>query len=110
MFDDAGEVGSTAHQIGRGHLTLEYGVLQVVAVIPHRLEDLLQPLVVADVVADEVGCTHGLENSLCRAEIAIPEIGKPSGSEYLSNATTTQRGPVRFLDLLQSNQGRDSAE
>src|SRR5208337_928014 len=45
-------------KINRRELALEDRVLQVVAKITHGLEDLPQPLVVADVVADEVSVTH----------------------------------------------------
>ena len=58
VVDDAGKLGAAPNQVGRGELALEYGILQMIAVTPHGLENLAQALVVADVVADEVGLAH----------------------------------------------------
>jgi len=59
VLDDLGERMPALGQIDRRELALEDRVLQVVAEIPHGLEDLAKPLVVADVVADKVGVSHG---------------------------------------------------
>ena len=48
-------------------VTLKYGILEVVAVIAADPEDLAQPLVVRDVVANKVGVSHGQVASWCRA-------------------------------------------
>ena len=46
-------------QIDRRELALEDRVLQMVAEIAHGLEDFAQPLIVADIVADEKSISHG---------------------------------------------------
>lgn len=58
MIDDAGEFGAAPNQVARGELALEYGVLQMITVAAHRLEDFAQPLVVADVVTNQKGLPH----------------------------------------------------
>ena len=58
VVDDAGKFGAAPNQVARGELALEYGVLQMVAVPAHRLEDFAQPLVVGDVVTNQIGLPH----------------------------------------------------
>ena len=58
VVDDAGEFGAAADEVAGGELAFEDGVLEVVAVTAHGLEDLAEAVVVADVVADEVGLAH----------------------------------------------------
>jgi hypothetical protein len=58
VVDDAGKFRAAPNQITLGELALEYGVLQMIAVTVHSRENLTKALVVADVVADEVGLAH----------------------------------------------------
>src|SRR5262249_10791300 len=60
VVDDRDEVAPASRQVRGGQLAFEDGVLQVVAIVAHGLEDFAQALVVADVVADKVTCTHPL--------------------------------------------------
>jgi hypothetical protein len=39
VVDDAGKFGAAPNQVPRGELALEYGVLQMITVPAHRLED-----------------------------------------------------------------------
>lgn len=59
VLDDLAERMPALGEIDRGELALEDRVLQMVAEVAHGLEDLAEPLVVADVVADEKSVTHG---------------------------------------------------
>ena len=54
MVNDEREIVAAARQIGLGELALEYRKLQMVTVVPHCFEDLSQPLLVGDVVTDQV--------------------------------------------------------
>jgi hypothetical protein len=58
VVDDAGKFGAAPNQVPRGELALEYGVLQMITVPAHCLEDFAQPLVVADVVTNQIGLPH----------------------------------------------------
>jgi len=58
MIDDAGKFCATPNQVARSELALEYGVLQMIAVPAHGLEDFAQPLVVSDVVTNQIGLPH----------------------------------------------------
>jgi hypothetical protein len=58
VFDDAGQFRATPDKVARGELALEHGVLQMIAVTPHGLEDLAKPLVVANVVTNKIGLPH----------------------------------------------------
>jgi hypothetical protein len=58
MVDDRRQCGSAPRKVGGRQLALEDGKLQMVAEPAHRLEDLAQALVIADVVADQVGESH----------------------------------------------------
>ncbi len=58
MMNNARQLGPAANQIARRELTLKYGVLQMVAVTAHGLEDLAQPLVVGDVVTNQIRLPH----------------------------------------------------
>ena len=58
VVDQFAEDVSAFREIDGSELTFEDGVLQVVPEITHGLVDFTKPLVVADVVADEVGGTH----------------------------------------------------
>jgi hypothetical protein len=59
VMDDAAELDAEVDEIRGGELTLEDGVLEVVAVAAHDFEDLAEAFVVGDVVGDEVGGAHG---------------------------------------------------
>ena len=65
MVDDRRQFRPAPRQVGRGKLALEDGVLQMVAVPAHGLEDFAQALVVADVVADQVGRAHSYSAVNC---------------------------------------------
>lgn len=58
VIDDAGKFGAAPNQIARSELALEYGVLQMIAVPAHGLEDFAQTLVVGDVVTNQIGLSH----------------------------------------------------
>src|SRR5206468_1074620 len=58
MVDNLAELGAAPGQVHRRQLALEHGILKVVAVVPHGLEHLPQPLVLADVIADQVTGAH----------------------------------------------------
>jgi hypothetical protein len=60
VFDNLAQRVPAFGQIDRRELTLENRVLQMVAVIPHRLEDSAKPFVIANVVADQERVPHGL--------------------------------------------------
>src|SRR5690606_12628148 len=59
VIDDLAERVPAPGDVDRRKLTFEDRVLQVVAEVPHGFKDLAKALVVANVVADEVGITHG---------------------------------------------------
>lgn len=59
MVDDLAECLAALGKVDRPELALEDGVLQVVAKAAHGFEDLAEPFVVTDVVADEEGVAHG---------------------------------------------------
>ncbi len=54
-----GQFRPALRQVRSRKLAFENGILQMVAVPAHGLKHLAQPLVVADVVADQVGGAHG---------------------------------------------------
>ena len=58
VVDDAGKFGAAPNHVARGELAFEYGVLQMIAVPAHRLEDSAQPLVISDVVTNQIGLPH----------------------------------------------------
>jgi hypothetical protein len=58
VIDDVRQFGAEADKIRRGELALEDGVLQMVAEAAHEPEDFAQALVIADVVANEIGIAH----------------------------------------------------
>src|SRR5438445_675007 len=58
VVDENAQLMAAPCEIGRIELTLENRVLQVIAKPAHRLVDLRQPALVADVVADEEGVPH----------------------------------------------------
>jgi hypothetical protein len=60
VVDDRRQCGPASRKVGGGQLALEDGKLQMVAEPAHRLEDFAQALVIADVVADQVGESHGI--------------------------------------------------
>jgi hypothetical protein len=59
VLDDFAKRVAASGEIDRRELTLEDRVLQMVAEVAHGLKDLAQPLVIADIVADEEGIPHG---------------------------------------------------
>jgi len=58
MVDDSGDFGAAADEVAGRELALEDGVLEMVAVPAHGFEDFAETLVVADVVANEIGLSH----------------------------------------------------
>jgi hypothetical protein len=76
VVDDAGKFGAAPNQVARGELALEYGVLQMIAVPAHGLEDFAEPLVVSDVVTNQIRLAH------CKARKATPTF-----RDYLTNGT-----------------------
>ena len=58
-MDDGGEFDAEVGEIEVGKLALEDGVLEMVAIAAHDLEDLAETFVVRDVVGHEVGGAHG---------------------------------------------------
>ena len=58
MMNDLRQRRPATDQIGGGELTLEDGILQVIAKAAHGLEDLAESLVVADVVTNQVRLAH----------------------------------------------------
>jgi len=58
MVDDGSQFGAEPDEVGGIQLAFENGVLEVVAVAAHNLEDLSEAFVFAYVVADEVGFLH----------------------------------------------------
>jgi hypothetical protein len=58
MVNDGGQFGAEPDEVGGIQLAFENGVLEVVAVTAHDLEDLSEAFVVAYVVADEEGFSH----------------------------------------------------
>ena len=110
VVDDRRQLRPAPRQVRGRQLALEDGELQMVAVPAHGLKDFAQALVVADVVADQVGGAHASENRLRRAEIAILALCKPIGSEDLGDAAAGHRGSVGFLNLVRGNQSGDRTE
>jgi hypothetical protein len=54
MVNDSRQRRPASNQIARRELALEYGVLQMVAIATHGLEDLAKALVVRNVVTDQI--------------------------------------------------------
>jgi hypothetical protein len=59
MFDDFAERMAAAGQVDPRKLAFKDRVLQVIAEVTHGFEDLAQPLVIGDVIADEIRVAHG---------------------------------------------------
>lgn len=57
-MDDSGEAGFQPRETRWSKLALEHRVLEMVSYIAESLEHAAEPLVVADVVADDVGRAH----------------------------------------------------
>ncbi len=67
--DDLFQLLFQPQQVDRVELAFEDGILQMVAPVSHRLEDLAEPFVVADVVRHQVDVAHdgkGLVFIFCR--------------------------------------------
>jgi hypothetical protein len=58
VIDDAGKFRAAPDKVACRELALEHGVLQMIAEPAHGLEDLAEPLVVADIVTDEIRLPH----------------------------------------------------
>lgn len=58
MVDDCRKFRQALRKVCRRQLALENGVLQVVAIVAHNLNHLAKPLVIADVVTNEIGLSH----------------------------------------------------
>jgi hypothetical protein len=58
VINDFAQRMTAADKIGRGELAFEDRVLEMVAEVAHGFVNGPEPLVVADVVVDEVGITH----------------------------------------------------
>lgn len=92
MVDDVPERRPTARQIDGGPLTLEDGVLEMIAEIAHGLEDPAESLVVGDVVTDEIGVSHGWtvsqRNGGPSVELVVDVEGEPDYAWYGSAVRT----------------------
>jgi hypothetical protein len=60
MVNNSRQRRPASDQIARRKLAFEYGVLQMVAIATHGLEDLAKTLVIGDVVTDEIRLAHTL--------------------------------------------------
>jgi hypothetical protein len=58
VIDDAVKFRATPDKVAGSELALEHGVLQMIAEPTHGLEDLPEPLVVADVVTNQIRLSH----------------------------------------------------
>lgn len=58
VIDNLLEVGPAFRHVDRRHLAFEHRILDVIPVRTHLLEYEAQPLFIANVVADQVSCTH----------------------------------------------------
>jgi hypothetical protein len=58
VVDVMGKLGAASNQIARAELALEYGVLQMIAVPAHGLEDSTETFVIRNVVANKIGLAH----------------------------------------------------
>ena len=59
VLDDFTERMPTFGKVDRIKLALEDRILQMLAKVPHRLEDFAKTLVVTDIVSDQIGISHG---------------------------------------------------
>lgn len=59
VVDDFRNDLATASQIGRCKMAFEHRKLQMIAKIAHRSKNFAKPLIVANVVADQEGVSHG---------------------------------------------------
>lgn len=76
MIDDASQIRPAAHQILSRELAFENRVLQMIPVVAHSLKDFAQALVIADVVADQIGVAHRFTRT--RASRRMLSILQPS--------------------------------
>src|SRR5579872_5024887 len=60
VMDDRRQLRPQPSQIGRRKLALEHRILKMVPIAAHGLVNLAQPLVIADVITNEVRGAHGL--------------------------------------------------
>src|ERR1017187_1916458 len=58
MVDDRRQFRTAPRQVRRRQLAFEDRILQMVPVPTHRLKDLAQTFVIANVVADQIGKAH----------------------------------------------------
>jgi hypothetical protein len=58
MMNDVRQQRATLDQLGFVELTFEDAVLQMIAPIPHGLVNLAKSLIIANVVANEIGMSH----------------------------------------------------
>jgi len=60
VLNDARELRPAANKVRLRELALEHRVLQVIAVAPHGFEDLAKPLIIRNVITDQIRLAHGL--------------------------------------------------
>ena len=100
---------TAAREIRLRELALEDGVLQVVAEPAHRLMDLRQPPVVADVIGHQIRVSHGLiyrQERLATPRGADPNVAGVGGRESRADTPRSlvlwgERSPMgRLYDVL----------
>jgi hypothetical protein len=58
VVDDRCQCSPAPSEVGGGQLALKDGELQMVAEPTHRLENLAQAFIIADIVTNQVGESH----------------------------------------------------
>lgn len=58
VVDNFGQLSAALQQVGRGELALKDAVLQMIAPVPQRFEDLAESFGIADVIGDDVRVSH----------------------------------------------------
>lgn len=71
-MDNTAEFRVQPHQVGGIQETFKDGILQMISVRPHSQENFPEPLIVRDVVTDQVGFAHlGLNLRLERGRLKV---------------------------------------
>lgn len=65
MIDNLAQHVAATRQVRRRELAFEDGVLQVISHIPHGFEGFAETFVIADVITDQIGVTHGSSSEGC---------------------------------------------
>lgn len=92
VVDDLGEHVAAARQIARSELAFEDRVLQMIAEPAHGLVDLGEAAVVADVVTDEKGVAHVLEEYRAMSRRALRPPARLPGPQCLHALIACRRG------------------